>query len=325
VRAAALAALSVVLVADLFIANRNPNLRPYHDPTLFDGAAPLLDYVAAHQGLERTYITHAVLPPGPEWMHKQGTLRGLYLLTDYEILSLERTGRYYRALAGRFAPSAADSAFAGDLAFDSLRLPQLAAMSVRFIAVDRQNTMAEVLELSGWQRVFDGASGTPSLYQSPRVLPRAYVAHDARVAPDADTALTWMLRGVFDPFRSAVLEEAGGSVPQPLSSGRPIAAAEITSYEPTRVEITARAEQPAYLVLTDTWYPGWEAEVDGRPVGIVRANYLFRAVPLEPGEHHVTFAYRPWSFRLGVGVSVLSLLVLLGLATLPGRAIEGTA
>ena len=72
-----------------------------------------------------------------------------------------------------------------------------------------------------------------------------------------------------------------------------------------RLRLTAGREQ--YLVLSDSWYPGWRAVVDGIEVPIERANLLFRAVRLDSGAHVVEFRYEPGWFRLGWVVSAISL------------------
>ena len=79
---------------------------------------------------------------------------------------------------------------------------------------------------------------------------------------------------------------------------------------PERVELTARLETPGWLVLTDTDYPGWQATVDGRPVEIIPANLMFRAVALPAGEHTVLFEFKPRSLQLGAVITGLALLVL---------------
>ena len=84
------------------------------------------------------------------------------------------------------------------------------------------------------------------------------------------------------------------------------------------MEIAVRAERDAWLVLADTFYPGWNAEVDGEKVPILRANGLYRAVRVEAGEQTVIFRYQPTSFRVGVAVSCVSALAVLGIA-LAGR------
>ncbi|MEW5720160.1 MAG: YfhO family protein, partial [Chloroflexota bacterium] len=90
----------------------------------------------------------------------------------------------------------------------------------------------------------------------------------------------------------------------------PTSAVEITRYQPERVEIKATTDRAGYLVLTDSWYPGWRAFVDGQPAPIYRADVIFRAVPLEPGTHTIVFEYRPDSFLIGAIISAASFIIL---------------
>jgi hypothetical protein len=73
------------------------------------------------------------------------------------------------------------------------------------------------------------------------------------------------------------------------------------------------ADAPGWLVLSDVWYPGWRAYVDGVSVSIYRANYLFRAVQLSAGTHEVEIVYRPTSFWLGSIVSLVTWIILIAL------------
>jgi hypothetical protein len=75
--------------------------------------------------------------------------------------------------------------------------------------------------------------------------------------------------------------------------------AEIQRYDAETVEIRASSAEGGWLILSDLFYPGWEATCDGTPVGIFPGNYLFRAVRIPPGSHLIRFAYNPLSFRLG--------------------------
>jgi uncharacterized membrane protein YfhO len=66
-------------------------------------------------------------------------------------------------------------------------------------------------------------------------------------------------------------------------------------------------------VLNDTWYPGWEARVDGVRAPICLANGAVRAVKVPAGQHVVSFQYAPWTFTAGAWLSALSVVTLLGL------------
>jgi uncharacterized membrane protein YfhO len=71
------------------------------------------------------------------------------------------------------------------------------------------------------------------------------------------------------------------------------------------------AKEDNLLVLSDTYYPGWKAYLDGNPVKIFRANYNFRAVSVPPGKHEVKFVYNPISVKLGVLVTSLGIIGIL--------------
>jgi hypothetical protein len=91
--------------------------------------------------------------------------------------------------------------------------------------------------------------------------------------------------------------------------------ARIVIRSPTRVTVAAVAARAGYLVLGESWAPGWQAWVDGQPTPVLRANYVHRAVALSAGRHRVEFRYLPSAFQLGLYVSVTAIAVLLALAT----------
>ncbi len=79
---------------------------------------------------------------------------------------------------------------------------------------------------------------------------------------------------------------------------------------PNWLSFSVAADLPGWLVISDTWYPGWRLWVDGSPVPLYRANYLFRAVRLLEGRHEVVLAYQPASFYLGATVTFLGVIIL---------------
>ena len=141
-------------------------------------------------------------------------------------------------------------------------------------------------------------------------LPRAYVTSSV-TSGSAAQALSALAAGL-DPWETTFVEgppRAVRSAPREPSELRP---AQIVAYLPDRVVLKAYAEGPAWLVLTDTYFPGWRATVDGRGVPIAAANFAFRAVPLPAGESTVEMVYEPASYRLGLFLGLLSLMAAVG-------------
>jgi hypothetical protein len=146
-------------------------------------------------------------------------------------------------------------------------------------------------------------SGDVKIYENHAVLPRAYIVHHAIVVDDDEAALRTMQDPVFESANSVVLTSG-----RALSAGQRPSEVAIKSYEPQRIELQASLNTPGYLVLTDTYFPGWTAEVNGLPTTIHRANLYFRAVALGPGEHDVIFTYQPQRTRLAPVVGSLAWL-----------------
>jgi len=151
-------------------------------------------------------------------------------------------------------------------------------------------------------------SGDVKIYENLENLPRAFVVHRARIL---EAPLEAMKEEAFDPGQEVILSQ--GPVGH-LEEGKAQDRVSIVSYQPERVKVQAHLGTPGYLVLTDAYYPGWRALVDGRPAKIERADYHFRAVYLEEGEHTIEFVYAPFSFKVGVAISLASLaIVMVGL------------
>jgi hypothetical protein len=139
-------------------------------------------------------------------------------------------------------------------------------------------------------------SGDVKIYENLEAQPRAFLVHDWRWAADASAAVEAMRSEDFDPRASAVVIGDEGDV-LPGAGGR--GTVEITRYTPEHVVLRANGGG-GLLVLTDAFYPGWEATVDGSPATIRQVDGLFRGVFLPAGAHEVEFHFRPGSFRLGV-------------------------
>ena len=81
----------------------------------------------------------------------------------------------------------------------------------------------------------------------------------------------------------------------PAASGKDEGRAHIVSWRPNRMEVAVENRQPGVLVVHEAYYPGWFAEVDGKPARILRANVLFRGVEVGEGRHVVVFRFAPFA------------------------------
>jgi hypothetical protein len=169
---------------------------------------------------------------------------------------------------------------------------------------------------------------TIKLYRNRNPLPRAWLVKDHRVL-DEKSILASLSGKEFNPRKEVLLEEnPGWSTPNSLSRrprSRPRAGQageprtpnsinelpKIVSETNNRVRLHVMTKENAFLVLSDTYFPGWKAYLDGNPVKIFRANYNFRAVSIPPGKHEVKFVYHPMSVKLGVLVTSLGIIGIL--------------
>ena len=154
-------------------------------------------------------------------------------------------------------------------------------------------------------------SSDADVWENPAALPRAFVsAQPEFVASDAE-ALNRILSPGFAAGKTAVITLQEGSLPsrKDPAGQRDLLPARIDSYAPGQVRISAAAPAGGWLVLSDLYYPGWEAYVDGVRAPIHQGNYLFRAVELPSGNHQVRFVYRPAPLRIGIVLCVIALAV----------------
>ena len=154
-----------------------------------------------------------------------------------------------------------------------------------------------------------------SIYENENFLPRAFLVEKTVVIKDEKEILKRLKSKDFNPASEVILEE----VVEQYSSGERAErvsreeSADILKYEPNYVEVEAYIDAPGFLVLSDTYYPGWKALVDGKLNRIYKADYTLRAVYLEPGKHIVKFTYDPFSFKIGSIITLATIGVLLGL------------
>jgi len=153
------------------------------------------------------------------------------------------------------------------------------------------------------------AEGT-SLYENKNAMPRAFLVNEVLEVRDQRQAIEIMKDKEYDPHKSVVIE-TGEEGREELASGAGSAA--IIEDKRNRVLIEIEAQDDAMLVLSDNYYPGWLAFIDGRRVEVFKANCTMRAVRVPAGRHMVSFEFAPATFRLSVYVTA-AMLILIGAA-----------
>lgn len=117
---------------------------------------------------------------------------------------------------------------------------------------------------------------------------------------DPTNAVSFMRSEGFDPRRVVIVNDTDG-LP---AAGSDDASVILKSFSAHRVVIEARSSAPALVVVGQSLYPPWEAEVDGQPAPLIRANHAFQAVLVDAGTHEIILQYSDRMFQLGLAVSL---------------------
>lgn len=169
---------------------------------------------------------------------------------------------------------------------------------------------AEPLADSGIELERTGGAGRTWIYRTIDPAPRVYLARTVRFVDDVREALLVMGSETFTPGKDAVVTRSSAAAPRRLAVGE----ARLVDDEPERLAIDVESGGNGFLIVNDSFYPGWTADVDGRPEKILPANGLVRGIEIPPGCHRVTLLYAPRSFRIGVWVSLASVALVWPLA-----------
>lgn len=163
-------------------------------------------------------------------------------------------------------------------------------------------------------------AGDAWVYAYDDALPRASVFHEARWIPDADDALAALANPRTDVKRTLILSGTPDPGPAPASPGPgPEESAAIVHRDAATIEIHADLRSAGFVMLNDTYFPGWVATIDGAPTEILNADYLFRAVRVGAGRHVIRYAYQPRSALVGMLMSAFGILCAAGCGILGAR------
>jgi len=269
-----LGALFVVLVSiDLIVLGSTVEVDP-NDPTLGFQHEAVVQFLRSDTAMFRIESTAAAWQPDAALVH------GLYDMGGvYNPLALAPYDAYRWAVGERGSP-----------------LYNL--LGVKYVLADKEKPPGDERFVSVY-----AADPDIDVYLNTTALPRALLVRETQFVADHTAAWDAIHADDFDPAQTVVLEQ--GEPLRPDTGGGEAHMAFLRYYL-NDVELSVQTADDAYLVLSDGYYPGWHATVDGVAADVLRADYVFRAVRVPAGEHTVRLWFAPITWTIGVVISALA-------------------
>ena len=167
-------------------------------------------------------------------------------------------------------------------------------LNVRYVVGNRKDRQESPIFTSGQWKV----------YEKPAYCPRAWVVRNVVVEPSHDKLVKRIQDGGFDPLQVAFVSER----PEVQFDAEATDASQVTfgRYQEDGMELTVTAPSPGLLVLSEVYYPGWEATVNGRATHIYKVDGLLRGIIVSGGENRIVLRYRPRWFLAGIILTALA-------------------
>jgi hypothetical protein len=268
----------------------------------------LAQYLSEHAGRNRVLVHQDLLTEREAWDKR------IFKVHGYDPVPLTRTAVFFDALSPKQS--------LGKVVGLEPALPQrfhpalIELLGVKYAVVPAGSPLPK----AGWKIVHSGdvprdvtLAGSQvemlgyQILEKESTFPRAFVLGQTRLLNSTETASKQL--GTLSPRKELLVHQDL----LPEGERQAFETAEILEYSPNRVVIDATLERPGYLVLTDTYAPGWTATIDGTRGNVVPVNVAFRGVPLSAGTFRVELTYAPPGWKLGLMILGLSVFILIGL------------
>ncbi|MDP2632298.1 MAG: YfhO family protein [Candidatus Curtissbacteria bacterium] len=288
---------------------------------------PILEFIKAEQGIYRTWGL------GDAYLETNlATEYGIYFPEGYDSLNNRSYGEFTYVMQGARLSDYVFRADAGlgrassvELLESESRRKLIDLLGIKYLIVKKEDF--DRAADRNFVKVFD--DGKYGVFENRQVVPRIFLASNYEGPPDIIASSTEsekekatrekerrklipqkLLSPDFD-FRNVLILEK----PSPVSPQFGEGSVDIIKYEPQEVVVRTKSDQPKLLFISDNYYPGWKAGVDGDETEILRADYTFRAIPLTPGTHEVRFWFDSRSYKTGLLVSLVTLGIILFLTS----------
>jgi hypothetical protein len=326
-------ALSIVwLLSAVDLASVHHNLNLSVSVNELNAAPPVVDVAelrAAHQRIYH-YQTHAAVSPG------LGTSRAIAGLAPWQNPMpvhgdlRDFSTRGWRALfldVGMMYKVPSAGGFDGIERRSNAILESMLATLPRDAAVRLLGTLGvshlvgpDALDVPSVEAVSPADSGDTRVYRIRDSRPFAYLVDQLRAASSELEVMNVVSAAGFAPEREAMVE----AIPPGWGERRPSSAADsrrvsVLTRDAAHVSLATESSAATFLVVNESYFPGWVATLDGGPVSLVRTNLFVDGIPVPAGSHRVDLDYRPASLCWGLIISLSGALVTL-LLCVPGLA-----
>jgi hypothetical protein len=277
------------IISIVFVSRTSLPIQPFFDFP----RAELLDYLKAHPGRALS-ITEHVMKPNANIVYGVSSMR-----VHNPLQPLGFTD--YARLCGA--------------TLDDFRNQTYKAITSKINLASVKYIVAQSQPLDAPFKLLHITAEGISIYENPEALPEAYIVAGKRSVVSAAEALKEVGAPGFDGRSEVILENRqseknSGNAASFTAPKTDLVAADLKRISNTELEMKYKSADGGYMVVTDTFYPGWTATVDGKAVPIARANVLFRALAVPAGEHTVRMIYQPLSFIYGVWAASAALIIL---------------
>lgn len=194
---------------------------------------------------------------------------------------------------------------------DKRRLRLLSLLGVKYLLYHDDRTSVMTLQERFPEKMFKQVwhGGGWYAFEYLDAFPRAFLVNNIFIEKDSQKIVDNIFDPDFDLKESVILEEKPSDFLK--RNGSVESFLKIETYEPQKIEMRTETSDSQVLFLSDNYYPGWQAFLDGNATKIYRANYAFRSVIIPEGEHTISFVYNPMAYNVGKTISLISLFVFL--------------
>lgn len=304
-----LLAILFITFADLFYFFHK--FTPFSPKEFVYPQAPVISYLLKNAGINRFWgYGSGYVDSNFQTFDQTYSPEGydpLHIRSYTELLTAASDGRYHEALPKPDAnvPPGFGKEY---LRANRYRQKLLNLLGVKYVFNKSGDVFPDNETFSVGTYNFIYHDGYYQIYENKEAFPRIFLTYDYAVEKNERKVINLIYRSKIDLRKTLVLNEKPG-----ISFRQdPRARINLVSYSDNKVEISSSSSENQLLFISDNYYPGWKARIDGKDAKIYLADATFRAVAVPKGEHKIIFSYEPKSFINGLRLSLISFAIFLG-------------